>query len=68
MPLDVAATFIVLFTIYGAVLEYSGAGKFFLDWSFAALGRSRSGAGPGRTVTAPASCSAPSPAAAWQRP
>lgn len=52
VPLDVAATFIVLFTIYGAVLEYSGAGKFFLDWAFAALGRSKSGAGPGRTVTA----------------
>ncbi|MDQ3701335.1 MAG: TRAP transporter fused permease subunit [Chloroflexota bacterium] len=52
VPLDVAATFIILFTIYGAVLEYSGAGKFFLDWSFAALGRSRSGAGPGRTATA----------------
>jgi TRAP transporter 4TM/12TM fusion protein len=52
VPLDVAATFIVLFTIYGAVLEYSGAGKFFLDWAFAAMGRSNSGAGPGRTVTA----------------
>jgi TRAP transporter 4TM/12TM fusion protein len=52
VPLDVAATFIVLFTIYGAVLEYSGAGQFFLDWSFAAFGRSKSGAGPGRTVTA----------------
>ncbi|MCC7371825.1 MAG: TRAP transporter fused permease subunit [Chloroflexi bacterium] len=52
VPLDVAATFIILFTIYGAVLEYSGAGKFFLDWSFAALGRSRSGAGAGRTATA----------------
>ena len=52
VPLDVAATFIILFTIYGAVLEYSGAGKFFLDWSFAALGRSGSGSGPGRTVTA----------------
>jgi TRAP transporter 4TM/12TM fusion protein len=52
VPLDVAATFIVLFTIYGAVLEYSGAGKFFIDWAFAALGRTRSGAGPGRTVTA----------------
>ena len=44
VPLDVAATFIVLFTIYGAVLEYSGAGKFFIDWSFAALGRSRGAA------------------------
>lgn len=52
VPLDVAATFIVLFTIYGTVLEYSGAGKFFLDWAFSALGRSKSGAGPGRTVTA----------------
>jgi TRAP transporter 4TM/12TM fusion protein len=52
IPLDVAATFIILFTIYGAVLEYSGAGKFFLDWSFAALGKSKSGSGPGRTVTA----------------
>ncbi|NWG20874.1 MAG: TRAP transporter fused permease subunit [Chloroflexi bacterium] len=52
VPLDVAATFIVLFTIYGAVLEYSGAGKFFIDWSFAALGKSKSGAGPGRTVAA----------------
>ena len=52
VPLDVAATFIVLFTIYGAVLEYSGAGTFFIDWSFAALGKSNSGSGPGRTVTA----------------
>jgi TRAP transporter 4TM/12TM fusion protein len=48
VPLDVAATYIVLFTIYGAVLEYSGAGKFFIDLSFAAFGRSRSG--PGRTT------------------
>ena len=51
VPLDVAATYIVLFTIYGAVLEFSGAGRFFLDFSLAAMGRSRSGAGPGRTVT-----------------
>ena len=49
VPLDVAATYIVLFTIYGAVLEYSGAGKFFVDISFAAFGKSRSG--PGRTTT-----------------
>lgn len=51
VPLDVASTYIVLFTIYGAVLEFSGAGKFFLDWSMAATGRSGAGAGPGRTVT-----------------
>jgi TRAP transporter 4TM/12TM fusion protein len=51
VPLDVTATYIVLFTIYGAVLEHSGAGKFFIDWAGAAVGRSGSGAGAGRTVT-----------------
>jgi TRAP transporter 4TM/12TM fusion protein len=51
VPLDVAATYIVLFTIYGAVLEHSGAGAFFINWSLAATGRSRSGAAAGRTVT-----------------
>jgi TRAP transporter 4TM/12TM fusion protein len=45
VPLDVAATYIVLFTIYGAVLEYSGAGKYFIDVSFAAFGKAKSGAG-----------------------
>jgi len=50
IPLDVAATYIVLFTIFGAVLEHSGAGTFFLHWAMAAMGRSRSGSGAGRTV------------------
>ncbi|WP_371500923.1 TRAP transporter fused permease subunit [Kitasatospora sp. NBC_00374] len=49
VPLGVAATYIVLFTIYGAVLELSGAGGFFIDLSFAAFRGSRSA--PGRTVT-----------------
>jgi len=51
VPLDVTATYIILFTIYGAVLEYSGSGTFFINWALAGMGRSRSGAGPGRTVT-----------------
>ena len=51
VPLDVAATYIVLFTIYGATLEHSGAGRFFIDIAMAAVGRSGHGAGPGRTVT-----------------
>ncbi|MCX4721860.1 TRAP transporter fused permease subunit [Streptomyces virginiae] len=50
VPLSVAATYILLFTIYGAVLDHSGAGKFFIDLSFAAFRGSRSA--PGRTVTA----------------
>ena len=51
VPLDVTATYIVLFTIYGAVLEYSGAGRFFIDWAASTVGRTRSGSGAGRTVT-----------------
>jgi TRAP transporter 4TM/12TM fusion protein len=50
VPLDVAATYIILFTIFGAVLEYSGAGSFFINWAMAAMGRSSSGAAPGRSV------------------
>ena len=49
IPLDVCATYIVLFTIYGAVLDATGAGRFFIDLSFAAFRKSRSA--PGRTVT-----------------
>ncbi|MDP9369437.1 MAG: TRAP transporter fused permease subunit [Chloroflexota bacterium] len=50
VPIDVTATYIILFTIYGAVLEFSGAGKFFLDFSLAATGRRASGAGRTTTV------------------
>ena len=51
VPLDIAATYIILFSIFGAVLSASGAGKFFLEWSMAAAGKSGGGAGPGRAVT-----------------
>ena len=51
VPLDVAATYIVLFTVFGSVLAHSGAGQFFINWTLSAFGRSSSGAGPGRTVT-----------------
>ena len=49
IPLDVAATYIVLFAVYGAVLEYSGASRFFVELSHAAFGGSATG--PGRTTT-----------------
>ncbi|MDP9398280.1 MAG: TRAP transporter fused permease subunit [Actinomycetota bacterium] len=49
VPTDVAATYIILFTIYGAVLAASGATRFFIDLSISAFGQSA--AGPGRTVT-----------------
>ncbi len=46
--IDVSSSLIILFTIYGAVLQYSGAGKFFIDFSLAAMGGKATGAG--RTV------------------
>ncbi|MFG1702051.1 TRAP transporter permease [Nonomuraea sp. M3C6] len=49
VPMQVAASYIILFTIYGAVLDFSGASRFFIDLSFAAFRKSR--AAPGRTVT-----------------
>jgi TRAP transporter 4TM/12TM fusion protein len=48
-PLDVAATFILLFSVYGAVLEYSKASDFYVNVSLAATrGKPTSG---GRAVT-----------------
>jgi TRAP transporter 4TM/12TM fusion protein len=49
IPLGVSATFIVLFTIFGAILEASGAGKFYVDFALGCMGKSRAGAG--RAVT-----------------
>ena len=45
VAIDVSSTLIILFTIYGAFLQYSGAGKFFIDFSFATMGGKRSSAG-----------------------
>jgi TRAP transporter 4TM/12TM fusion protein len=45
---DVSSSLIILFTIYGAFLQYSGAGRFYIDFSFAAMGGKPTSAG--RTV------------------
>jgi TRAP transporter 4TM/12TM fusion protein len=45
----VSSSLIILFTIYGAFLQFSGAGKFFIDFSFSVMGGKPAGAG--RTVT-----------------
>lgn len=39
LPLGVAATFVFMFVLFGAFLEKTGAGKFFIDLAFAAAGR-----------------------------
>jgi TRAP transporter 4TM/12TM fusion protein len=43
--IDVSSSLIILFTIYGAFLQFSGAGKFFVDFSLAAFGGKPTGAG-----------------------
>ena len=42
---DVSSSLIILFTIYGAFLQQSGAGKFFIDFSFSAMGGKPASAG-----------------------
>ncbi len=48
VPIDVSSTFIIMFTIFGAFLWTSGAGRFYVDFAFTAMGRKPTGAG--RTV------------------
>ena len=51
VPVDVAVTYIALFSLYGAVLEASGAGRFFLEWSLARTGGGTSPQAVGRSVS-----------------
>src|SRR5437588_810644 len=37
VAVDVSSSLIILFTIYGAFLQHSGAGKFFIDFSLALM-------------------------------
>ncbi|MDB5943845.1 MAG: putative permease, fused integral rane protein, partial [Ramlibacter sp.] len=48
VAVDVSSSLIILFTIFGAFLQFSGAGKFYIDFSFSAMGGKPTGAG--RTV------------------
>ncbi|WP_163559369.1 TRAP transporter permease [Halomonas sp. NO4] len=43
LPMGVAATYIFIFVLFGAFLEVTGAGKFFIDLAYAATGRQRGG-------------------------
>jgi len=44
VAVDVSSSLIILFTIFGAFLQFSGAGKFFIDFSFSAMGGRPTGA------------------------
>ncbi len=43
IPLGVAATVVFIFVLFGAFLEVSGAGKFFIDLAYSLAGRQRGG-------------------------
>jgi TRAP transporter 4TM/12TM fusion protein len=50
VPIDVCSTIIIMFCIFGTFLSVSGAGKFYVDVAFAAMGRKPTAAG--RSVVA----------------
>jgi TRAP transporter 4TM/12TM fusion protein len=43
VPLGVAATYVFIFILFGALLEATGAGRFFIDMAYAIAGRRRGG-------------------------
>jgi TRAP transporter 4TM/12TM fusion protein len=45
IPLGVSATYVILFVIFGAFLEKSGTGQFFMELAAATTGKSRGGPG-----------------------
>lgn len=50
VPLGVSASFIFLFVLFGAILNVSGAGQFFIDLAVALTGRSQGGSGKAAVV------------------
>ncbi|MCX8118202.1 MAG: TRAP transporter permease [Desulfobacterota bacterium] len=45
IPLGVSATYVILFVVFGAFLEQSGAGKFFMDFATSLVGGAKGGPG-----------------------
>ncbi len=45
IPLGVSATYVILFVIFGAFLEESGTGQFFMDFANSLVGGARGGPG-----------------------
>jgi len=45
IPLGVSATYVILFVIFGAFLEQSGTGQFFMDFATSLVGGAKGGPG-----------------------
>lgn len=43
VPIDVSATIVFLFVLFGSMLDRAGAGKYFVDLAFSLLGRFKGG-------------------------
>lgn len=51
VPLSVSVSFVMLFVVYGVMMDAAGAGQFWLELSLALMGRSSASAGRGAVVT-----------------
>ncbi|MGC8838889.1 MAG: TRAP transporter permease [Anaerolineae bacterium] len=51
VPLDVSASFVILFVVYGTLMDTAGAGQFWLDLALATMGRKSSSTGRGALIT-----------------
>ncbi|MFZ2799523.1 MAG: TRAP transporter fused permease subunit, partial [Syntrophorhabdus sp.] len=45
VPIDVSSSIIIMFCIFGAFLTVSGAGKFYVDFAFTAMGKKPTASG-----------------------
>lgn len=51
VPLSVSVSFVMLFVVYGVMMDAAGAGKFWLELSLALMGRGPASAGRGAVMT-----------------
>lgn len=51
IPLDVSASFITIFIVYGVMMDAAGAGRFFMDLALSLMGRGPSSAGRATVLT-----------------
>ena len=51
VPISVSVSFVMLFVVYGVLMDAAGAGNFWLELALAVMGRKSSSAGRGAVVT-----------------
>ncbi len=51
VPLSVSVSFVMLFVVYGVMMDAAGAGRFWLELALAVMGRGPASAGRGAVIT-----------------